>query len=199
MCYSRQSYLLKKEKGSHVCTTAHSFSWFAKKDVCNYAPHTTFLEYRLSCKRRKYTCDYFALPRETELYGPKMLSLEDCAFFDNGVEAMFVPGICLDRLLGQLIISRNLISPANSPAKWLCDTIFWDNRMEGQKLKDLMPITFSSSRAQPEVVHFLISNESPYFSSCKSKISASNSLYFWRYDKKCEVNWYTKKISYVYS
>ena len=25
-------------------------------------------------------------------------------------------------------------------------------------------------RAQPEVVHFLISNESPYFSSCKSKI-----------------------------
>ena len=43
-------------------------------------------------------------------------------------------------------------------------------------LKDLMPITFSSPRAQPEVVHFLISNESPYFSSCKSKISASNSL-----------------------
>ena len=43
-------------------------------------------------------------------------------------------------------------------------------------LKDVMPITFSSPRAQPEVVHFLISNESPYFSSCKSKISASNSL-----------------------
>ena len=31
-------------------------------------------------------------------------------------------------------------------------------------------------RAQPEVVYFLISNESPYFSSCKSKISALNSL-----------------------
>ena len=43
-------------------------------------------------------------------------------------------------------------------------------------LKDLMPITFSSPRAQPEVVHFFIPNESPYFSSCKSKISASNSL-----------------------
>ena len=43
-------------------------------------------------------------------------------------------------------------------------------------LKDLMPITFSSPRAQPEVVQFLITNESPYFSSCKSKISASNSL-----------------------
>ena len=43
-------------------------------------------------------------------------------------------------------------------------------------LKDLMPIPFSSPKAQPEVVHFLISNESPYFSSCKSKISASNSL-----------------------
>ena len=43
-------------------------------------------------------------------------------------------------------------------------------------LKDLMLNTFSSPRAQPEVVHFLISKESPYFSSCKSKISASNSL-----------------------
>ena len=44
-----------------------------------------------------------------------------------------------------------------------------------------MPITFSSPRAQLEVVHFLILNESPYFSSCKSKISASNSLWFGRY------------------
>ena len=43
-------------------------------------------------------------------------------------------------------------------------------------LKDLMPIAFSSPRAQPEVVYFLISNESPYFSYCKSTISASNSL-----------------------
>ena len=50
-----------------------------------------------------------------------------------------------------------------------------------------MPITFSSLRAQPEVVHFLISNESPYFSGCKSKISALNSLQFWRYDKKLNV------------
>ena len=56
-------------------------------------------------------------------------------------------------------------------------------------LKVLMPITFSSPRAQPEVVHFLISNESPYFSGCKSKILALNSLLFWRYDKKCEINW----------
>ena len=32
-----------------------------------------------------------------------------------------------------------------------------------------MPITFWSPRAQPEVVYFLISNESPYFSDCKSK------------------------------
>ena len=30
-------------------------------------------------------------------------------------------------------------------------------------LKDLMPITFSSPRAQPQVAHFLISNESPLF------------------------------------
>ena len=42
-------------------------------------------------------------------------------------------------------------------------------------LKALMPITFSSPRAQPEVVYFLISNESLHFSDCKlSKISASN-------------------------
>ena len=32
-------------------------------------------------------------------------------------------------------------------------------------LKDLMLITFSSPRAQPEAVQFLILNESPYFSS----------------------------------
>ena len=43
-------------------------------------------------------------------------------------------------------------------------------------LKDLMPITFSSPRAQPEVIYFLMSNESPYFSKCKSKISSSNSV-----------------------
>ena len=62
-------------------------------------------------------------------------------------------------------------------------------------LKDLMPITFSSPRVQPEAVYFLISNESPYFSNCKSKISASNSLQFWRSrpNKKCEVKWYTRK------
>ena len=30
-------------------------------------------------------------------------------------------------------------------------------------LKDLMPITFSSPGAQPEVIHFLISNESHIF------------------------------------
>ena len=61
-----------------------------------------------------------------------------------------------------------------------------------------MPITFSSPRAQPEVVYFLISNESPYFSDCKSKISASNSLWFWRYDKKREINWYTRKKFLMY-
>ena len=60
-------------------------------------------------------------------------------------------------------------------------------------LKALVPITFSSPRAQPEVVYFLISNESPYFSDCKSKISAPNSLQFWRYTKNGEINWYTRK------
>ena len=49
-------------------------------------------------------------------------------------------------------------------------------KSNGVSLKDLMLITFSSPRAQLKVVHFFILNESPYFSSCKSKISASNSL-----------------------
>ena len=31
-------------------------------------------------------------------------------------------------------------------------------------------------QAQPEVVYFLVSNESPYFANCKSEISPSNSL-----------------------
>ena len=39
-----------------------------------------------------------------------------------------------------------------------------------------MPITFSSPRAQPEVVLFLMSHESPYFSHYHPKISPSNSL-----------------------
>ena len=52
-------------------------------------------------------------------------------------------------------------------------------------LKALMPITFSSPRAQPEVVLFLVSNESPYFSHYNPKISASNSLYFGSYSRKC--------------
>ena len=31
-------------------------------------------------------------------------------------------------------------------------------------------------RAQPEIVYFLVSNESPYFANCKSEISSSNAL-----------------------
>ena len=52
-------------------------------------------------------------------------------------------------------------------------------------LKALMPITFSSPRAQPEVVLFLVSNESPYFSHYNPKISASNSPNFGSYSRKC--------------
>ena len=51
-----------------------------------------------------------------------------------------------------------------------------------------MPITFSSPRAQPEVVHFLISNESPYFSNCKSKISASILCSFGDITKSVKLN-----------
>ena len=50
------------------------------------------------------------------------------------------------------------------------------NRTKQLFCHGLMPITFSSPRAQPEVVFFWYQNESPYFSNCKSKISASNSL-----------------------
>ena len=37
------------------------------------------------------------------------------------------------------------------------------------------------------IFFFLVSNESPYFSNCKSEISPSNSLKFRRYDRKREV------------
>ena len=53
-----------------------------------------------------------------------------------------------------------------------------------------MPITFLSPRAQPEVVYFWYQMKAPYFSDCKSKNSASNSLQFWRYTKNGEINWY---------
>ena len=64
----------------------------------------------------------------------------------------------------------------NASWNYDCHSLFllWDKVIV--LLKTHMPITFSSSRAQPEVVHFLISNESPYFSGCKSKILALNSL-----------------------
>ena len=48
-------------------------------------------------------------------------------------------------------------------------------------------------RAQPEVVYFLISNENPYFSNCKSKISSCKFFVVWRHNKKCEIKWYTRK------
>ena len=65
----------------------------------------------------------------------------------------------------RVVTSQNLV-----PAK------FYKNLIQSTELKALMPITFSSPRAQPEVVYFLVSNESPYFSNCKSEISPSNSL-----------------------
>ena len=52
-------------------------------------------------------------------------------------------------------------------------------------LKALMPITFSSPRVKLEVVPFLVSNEIPYFSHFNPKISASSSLYFGNYSRKC--------------
>ena len=72
------------------------------------------------------------------------------------------------------VLKKVLVLYGTGTQKWsnivqyLC-TSTWD-------LKDLMPITFSSPRAKPEVVYFLVSNESSYFSNCKSKFSASDSL-----------------------
>ena len=54
-----------------------------------------------------------------------------------------------------------------------------------------MPITFSSPRVQQEVVMFLVSYKSPYFSHQNTKISASNSLNFGSYSKKCTYFQYT--------
>ena len=48
-------------------------------------------------------------------------------------------------------------------------------------------------RAQPEVVYFLISNESPYFLIANPKFQLEVLCSFWRYNKKCEIKWYTRK------
>ena len=53
---------------------------------------------------------------------------------------------------------------------------------------NVTPTAFSSPRAQLEAV--LFSNESPYFSH-NTKISASNSLYFRSYSRKCTYFRYT--------
>ena len=42
-----------------------------------------------------------------------------------------------------------------------------------------------SLHSQPKVVLVLVSNESPYFSHYKPKISASDSPYFGSYSRKC--------------
>ena len=54
----------------------------------------------------------------------------------------------------EIFPSHNALNFAPFPSH---NASFWSS------LKDLMPITFSSPRAQLEVVYFLISNESPYF------------------------------------
>ena len=46
-------------------------------------------------------------------------------------------------------------------------------------------------RVQPEVVMFLMSNESPYFPHYNPKTSAPNSLYFGSYSRKCTYFQYT--------
>ena len=58
-------------------------------------------------------------------------------------------------------------------------------------LKWYVPIAFSSPMAQPEVRTFLVSYESSYFSHYNPKISASNSLDFGSYSRKCTYFRYT--------
>ena len=75
-----------------------------------------------------------------------------------------------------LSFSNNLLEDVYNIFQTSVDNLRQNYSKLGGFLKALMPITFSSPRAQPEVVYFLIPKESPYFSDCKSKISASNSL-----------------------
>ena len=63
--------------------------------------------------------------------------------------------------------------------------------MSHKFIKWYVPITFSSPRAQPEVVLWLVLKESPHFPHYNSKISASNSIYFGSYGRKCTLFWYT--------
>ena len=91
-----------------------------------------------------------------------------------------------NRKIGTFIWYQKMYHFRLSPGGWECDrhkvlshTLHTKKKKkrrlspqecQSSTLKALMPITFSSPRAQPEVVYFLISNESPYFSDCKSKI-----------------------------
>ena len=70
----------------------------------------------------------------------------------------------------QRIIQKRILKHYTSH-QLLCSSIWLSWHIKGPYADHI-----SSPKAQPEVVYFLISNESPYFSSCKSKISASNSL-----------------------
>ena len=58
-------------------------------------------------------------------------------------------------------------------------------------LKWYVPLHSHPPGAQSEVVLFLVSNESPYFSHYSPKLSASNSLYFGSYSRKCTYYRYT--------
>ena len=60
-------------------------------------------------------------------------------------------------------------------------------------LKALMPITFSSPGAQPEVVYFLVSNESPYFLIANLKFHLQTPCSFGDMAENVGVNWYTNK------
>ena len=61
-----------------------------------------------------------------------------------------------------------------------------------------MPITFSSPRAQPEVVNFFILNESQYFSLCKFKISVQILCSFGDKTKIVKLNGISEKKLFIF-
>ena len=65
-------------------------------------------------------------------------------------------------------------------------------------LKALICRSHSHSQGATERSSFLMLHESPYFSHYKPQISASNSLYFVLYSRKCTYFWYTNFYFLIY-
>ena len=84
----------------------------------------------------------------------------------------------------------------NTPNMIIPSKTRWD--VNAQILKGPYADHILIPRVQAEVVLFLVSNESPYFTHYNPQISASNSLYFGNYSRKCTDIRYTNFYILMY-